>query len=323
MHVLNLVPNPNSSFFKHQVSALASIGVDGTTLSVPGQRRQDDEETDSRSVVDYLRLHPAVFKRSFGEYDLVHANYGLTGPAALTHPRLPVVLSLWGSDLMGKYGHLSKLCARRADAVIVMSEPMADLLETECHVIPHGVDAERFEPTPQSVAKERVGWDREGPHVLFPYPKEREVKDYPRAKAVVERTSQQLDADPTLHTLHGVAHEQMADYYNAADALLLTSKREGSPNSVKEALACNLPVVSTDVGDVTERLDGVDPSFVCESDGELVDSLCRVLRRGERSNGRETLGDLRLSQMAERIKAVYDSVLDGSSAATRERELRQ
>jgi len=308
MHVLNLVPNPNSSFFKHQVSALASIGVDGTTLSVPGQRRQDDEETDSRSVVDYLRLHPAVFKRSFGEYDLVHANYGLTGPAALTQPRLPVVLSLWGSDLMGKYGHLSKLCARRADAVIVMSEPMADLLETECHVIPHGVDAERFEPTPQSVAKERVGWDREGPHVLFPYPKEREVKDYPRAKAVVERTSQQLDADPTLHTLHGVAHEQMADYYNAADALLLTSKREGSPNSVKEALACNLPVVSTDVGDVAMRLGPVTPSTVSDDDAELVAGLVDILRAGERSDGRDYAADISVEQMGARLLSVYESV---------------
>jgi len=233
MHVLNLVPNPNSSFFKHQVSALETVGVESTTLPVPGQRRQDDESTDSRSVTDYLRLHPAVFRRSFGEYDIVHANYGLTGPAALTQPRLPVVLSLWGSDLMGKYGHLSKLCARQADAVIVMSEKMANLLDTECHVIPHGVNVERFEPEPTATARDRVGWDPDGRHVLFPYPKEREVKDYPRARRVVQRAGERLDEPPTLHTLHDVPHERMPDYYNAADVLLLTSRREGSPNSVK------------------------------------------------------------------------------------------
>jgi glycosyltransferase involved in cell wall biosynthesis len=312
MKVLNLVPNPESSFFKHQVSALSSAGVESTTLAVPGKRTQDDETTDSRSVTDYLRLHPAVFRKSFGEYDLVHANYGLTGPAALTQPRLPVVLSLWGSDLMGKYGQLSKLCARQADAVIVMSEKMADILDTDCHVIPHGVNVERFQPMPTALARERVGWDSEGPHVLFPYPKEREVKDFPRARRVVEGASERLDDEPTLHTLHNVPHEQMSDYMNAADVLLLTSQREGSPNSVKEALACNLPVVSADVGDVSERLDGVDPSFVCSSDRELVEALTRVLRRGERSNGRETIDSLSLPGMAEQIKTVYRSVLDDS-----------
>ena len=321
VRVLNLVPNPNSSFFKHQVRALERTGVEETTLPVPGQRTQDDETTDSRSVTDYLRLHPAVFRRSFGEYDLVHANYGLTGPAALTQPQLPVVLSLWGSDLMGKYGHLSRLCARQADAVIVMSEKMADILDTDCHVIPHGVDVERFRPTERRAARDRVGWDPEGTHVLFPYPREREVKDYPRARRVVEAAAQRLGEQPTLHTLHNVPHERMPDYYNAADVLLLTSKREGSPNSVKEALACNLPVVATAVGDVRERLDGVEPSFVCTSDEELVDGLCRVVRRAERSNGRETIDSLSLSGMAERIRAVYRDVLDEEPNATPPREL--
>ena len=321
MRVLNLVPNPNSTFFRHQVSALESIGVECTTLPVPGQREQDDESTDSRSVTDYLRLHPAVFRQSFGDYDLVHANYGLTGPAALTQPRLPVVLSLWGSDLMGKYGHLSKFCARQADGVIVMSDTMARMLDTECHVIPHGVDIHRFEPDPTGHARDRVGWEQDKKHILFPYPKEREVKNYPRAERVVERARQRLDADPILHTLHNVPHERMPDYYNAADVLLLTSNREGSPNSVKEAMACNLPVVSTDVGDVYRRLDAVDPSFVCNSDEELVDALVQVLQRGERSNGREVIKPLSLGGMANQILAVYESVVDEAVTSTTSQEI--
>jgi glycosyltransferase involved in cell wall biosynthesis len=310
MQVLNVVPNPESRFFEQQVEALEAAGIEQTTVPVPGQRTQTNETTTTRSVTDYLRLHPAVFRRSFGEYDLIHANYGLTAPAALTQPRLPVVLSLWGSDLMGKYGRLSTLCAKHADAVIVMSDEMAALLDRECHVIPHGVDFDRFQPMPKQQARERVSWDTDGTHILFPYPKTRDVKDYPRAKQVVESARERLDSDPTLHTLTSVPHEQMPYYMNASDALLLTSKREGSPNSVKEALACNLPVVTTDVGDVRKRLDGVDPSFVCRSDADLVDGLCHVLRRGERSNGREAVRSLSLSRMATRIESVYRTVLE-------------
>lgn len=304
-----MVTNEHARFYQQQVGTLERQGIDCTTLAVPGSAKADDGTPDSRSVLDYVRFYPSVLRHSFGDFDLLHANYGLTAPAALTQPNLPVVLSLWGSDLMGQFGPMSRFCARHVDAVIVMSDEMAAALDVDCEVIPHGVDLDRFDPLPQETAREAVGWRSDAKHVLFPYQPERDVKDYPRAERVVERVRSRLGTDVELQTLHGASHDRVAVYLSASDALLLTSKREGSPNSVKEAMACNVPVVATDVGDVRQRLDGVDPSFVCSTDAELVDGLTTVLERGERSNGREVIRPLSLEQMGRRIAAVYESVL--------------
>lgn len=308
MRVLNLITNPDVPPFEQQVDALRRQGVEQTTLGVPGDHRSTDEASSGRSVLDYLRFYPPVLRHSFGDYNLVHANYGLTGPAAIAQPNLPVVLSLWGSDLFGTFGRVSRWCARRADAVIVMSDRMAAALGTECHVIPHGVNLDRFRPSSRRAARETLGWRQAGKHVLFPYPAGRPEKDFPRAERTVVAVEEELAEPIELHTVRGVPHAQMPVYMNAADAMLLTSKWEGSPNTVKEALACNLPVVSTDVGDVRERLTGVEPSRVCRTDAELASGLTSVLRRGDRSNGRSSVRALGLEQMGRNIRKVYESV---------------
>lgn len=310
MHVLNLVTNPAAQFFQQQVAALDRRGVSGDTIGVPGERTSTDDESSSRSVVDYLRFYPRVLRGSRRGYDLVHANYGLTAPAALAQPTRPVVLTLWGSDLFGDVGWLSRFCARHVDAVIVMTEEMADVLHpVEAHVIPHGIDLDVFRPLPQHEARDSVGWQHDAVHVLFPYSKQRPVKEYSRAERVTQAVQQQLAADVELHTVFDAPHDRIPAYMNAADALLLTSSHEGSPNSVKEAMACNLPVVATDVGDVAERLADVTNSSVCRTDEELVERLRTVLERRERSDGRDHIDHLGLTQMAERIESVYDSVL--------------
>lgn len=214
---------------------------------------------------------------------------------------------------MGKYGWVTRMCMDRVDEVIVMSDEMAAELDRRCHVIPHGVDLDVFEPRDQAAARVEVGFEPDAKHVLFPYPPKRPVKDYPRAERIVERVDAELAAPVRLHTVQGVDHDRMSVYMNAADSLLLTSKREGSPNTVKEALACDLPIVATDVGDVRKQLADVTPSAIGTTDAELVAGLIDVLERGERSNGRERARQLGLDQMGRRIRAVYDDLLEGES----------
>ncbi|WP_435154490.1 glycosyltransferase [Haladaptatus sp. DFWS20] len=309
LRVLNLVTNTDARFFNEQVRVLGERGVRGDTLAPPGIHRARDESVTRRSPSDYLRFFPTVLRNSLGEYDLIHANYGLTAPMALAQPRLPVVLSLWGSDLLGEYGWLSKRCARHCDAVIVMSEEMAAELDCDCHVIPHGINLSRFAPMSKSIARDKVGWRRDAKHVLFPYPPTREIKDFPRAERVVAAAAERVEGQVELQSVFGVEHDEMSNYYNAADALLLPSKSEGSPNSVKEAMACNLPVVTTDVGDVRDRLSDVTPSHVCRSDAELVAGLVDVLSDPRQSNGRENVRDISLERMGERIRGVYQTVI--------------
>jgi glycosyltransferase involved in cell wall biosynthesis len=313
MRVLNLVTNEDAQFFRKQVATLEQRDVESTTASVPGENLSEamtEDEDATRSVFDYLRFYPTVLRESMGEYDLVHANYGLTAPMAVAQPYLPVVVSLWGSDLMGKYGPMTKQCVRFADDVIVMSDVMAAELDCDAHVIPHGVDLDAFAPMDQAAARAEIGWPEGEQIVLFPYPPKREVKNYSRAEGIVEDVAGRVAEPVSLRTATDVPHERMPYYMNAADALLLTSRREGSPNTVKEAIATNLPVVATDVGDVATRLADVDPSVVSEDDRQLRDGLAEMLSRGERSDGRHVADNISLDRMAEDIHDVYRSVLE-------------
>jgi len=171
-----------------------------------------------------------------------------------------------GTDLYGPLGPVSRGCARVADAVVVMSRRMAADLGGDCRVIPHGVDTEQFRPLDRRLARRELGWDDGRLHVLYPYDTARPVKNFPRAERIVGSVADRISGEIALNVVTGVPHERMPAYMNAADALLLTSAHEGSPNAVKEALACNLPVVSTPVGDVPERLAGVRPSATAATD---------------------------------------------------------
>ncbi|WP_121744951.1 glycosyltransferase [Natronorubrum halophilum] len=306
MHVLTLTNSADAPFMNQQMTALEERGVSFTTLAVSGDV---DAET-ARGPTDYLRTVPRVLAETSNGYDLIHAHYGLMAPMALAQFGTPVVLSLWGSDVHGPVKPVSSACAPLCDEVIVMSEEMREVLGRDCRVIPDGVDLETFRPEPRARAREKVGWDDAGDayQVLFPYPPEREVKNYPRAKRVVATADNLLERPVELRTVSGVDHDAVPDYMNAADALLLTSHSEGSPNSVKEALACNLPVVAVDVGDVRERLEGVEPSRIGTTDEELIVGLMDVLERSERSNGREAAREVSIERTADRMLEIYERV---------------
>lgn len=313
LSILNVTSTRNATFYRTQIQSLEDRGVDCETLVVPGESDGTNADT-NRSAFDYLRFFPAVRREiARGDYDIVHANYGLTAPHALAQSEAPVVLSLWGSDVHGPFGWVSKLAAPRCDEVIVMSDSLGRALSCEYTILPHGIDLDQFRPMPQTLAREQLGWESDAHHVLFPAPIAREEKDFPRARRVVRAARKQLSDPVVLQVPDGrVPHDRMPLLMNGADALLLTSRHEGLPNAVKEALACNLPVVSTDVGSVAKRLEPVSPSFVGRSDDELVESLVTVLQKGDWSDGRDAVVDLDVDRVAERLENVYRRVLADS-----------
>ncbi|MFC3476131.1 glycosyltransferase [Halobacterium litoreum] len=306
--VLHLVPSADSTAYRGQVRALRERGVDCATLAVPGAHVPGER---TRRPRDYL-VHAARAVRAAGDdFDLVHANQGIVAPTALATPGLPAVVSLWGTDLYGRLGPVSRGCARRAAATVVMSERMARDLGADALVVPHGVDTDSFSPRDPTAARAAVGWRDDERHVLFPYSPARPAKDFPRARRVVDAARGRIDADVALQVLTDASHDEMPTYLNAADALLLTSTHEGSPNAVKEALACNLPVVATPVGDVPERLDGVSPGGVADTDRGLARLLADALSERERSNGRERVAHLDRDWTARRLERLYREVADG------------
>ena len=308
VRVLTLVGNDHSGFFRQQVAGLRECGHTVDVLPLPGYSKEVN-----RTVGTYARYYLRAVATTFGGYDLVHANYGLTAPPAIIQALRPAVLTLWGSDLMGRYGSVSRLCGRFADEVVVMSEEMAAQYGRDCHVIPHGVDLELFRPLPTDVARREVDWAPDGRHVLFPYDPDRAVKDFPRAKRIVDRMRSSIDPSITLHTVSGVPHESMPLYMNAADVLLLTSEREGMPNSVKEAMACNLPVVATRVSDLATLLADVSPSIAHDDDDVLADALTEILREGDRSDGRAVVEPIGVDAQIGKLEAVYRRALGATS----------
>ena len=311
MKVLQLVTSPRP-FFDQQVTALEARGVDCTVRAVPGAHSGDD----GRSPADYARFYPRILSElRSNEYDLVHANYGLVAPFALAQPIRPVVVTLWGTDLMSDRSwlrSLSRFGARRADAAIVPSRPMARELEAPHELIPFAVDTDLFRPIPRAEARERVGWETDRPIALFPYDRDRAVKDFPRARRLVERA----DVDLELRPVTGVEYEAMPYYMNASDVLLVASNRESGPMVVKEAAACNLPIVSTDVGFVRETIGGVRNCTVSDDDTDLIAGLETAVAGG-RSDGRAVVDGLGMETLGERLRAVYDRVLDRDDPAGR------
>ncbi len=263
-------------------------------------------------------------------YDLVHAQFGQSGLLALPK-RVPLVVTFRGDDLEGVLSDttgrltargrllpvLSRVVARRADATIVVSAHMTALLHRRArpHVIPSGIDLSRFRLIPQAEARRHLNLPADKRLVLFVGSPTLARKRHDLACQAVEIVKRSLPAE--LVVGWGVPHEEIPYFMNACDALVFTSRQEGSPNVVKEALACNLPVVSVAIGDVPERLRDVAGSEVCADDQPetIAAALVRALRRGGRTASREGVRELDEHVVTERVIGVYRSVLRGAGWA--------
>ncbi len=254
--------------------------------------------------------------------DLVHGQYGSVVGIIAALAGKPTVISYCGSDLLRGSSVsllrklfsilLSNVAALRADGLICKSEQLRQALwwrKNRAVVIPNGIDFKLFVPGPQGKARERLGWNLESPIAIINAGDDAKRKGIELAQTAMKVVRSCLP-NAELIVLSSVDPARMPLFYQAADVALCCSIAEGSPNMVKEALACNLPVVSTPVGDVPERLAGVSPSCIVSRDPrELANAIVNILRTRQRSNGRERVIHLSLEHVASQILALYQSVL--------------
>jgi glycosyltransferase involved in cell wall biosynthesis len=194
-------------------------------------------------------------------------------------------------------------------AVVVKSESMAQHIGLEnAHIIPNGVNFDSFQESDRQEAFTKTGFDNLKKNILFLADPARIEKNYNLASEAVK-----ILADPSivLTAIHGIGHNEIPYYLSAADILLLTSKWEGSPNVVKEAMACNCPIVSTDVGDVKEILGDTEGCYITSFEPEDVAAKLKLaLDLGKRTKGREKIQHLDSTIIAERLIEVYKQVLN-------------
>jgi teichuronic acid biosynthesis glycosyltransferase TuaC len=297
-------------FLVQQVRFLRAAGVDIVLYPFRG----------GKNPFNYLKAWVNLRKQySLKGFDLIHAQFGQSGLLAW-FSYLPLVVTFHGSDLQGYVGErgepmvsgyllqaLSCFIAHRASQRIVVSKHLTHYLPQNLpvHIIPCGVDLDLFRLMDQRDARKQLGIALDKRLVLFAANPDNPIKRYALAQEAVSLITSQFDVE--LVTISDIPHEIVPVYMNACDVLLLTSKHEGSPTVVKEALACNLPVVSVDVGDVGDRIEGIEGCVLCRDDSpqSIAAGMVEVLETGRRTESREQIDDLDEREVAKRIIEVY------------------
>jgi len=259
------------------------------------------------------------------QYDIIHAHYGLSGFVALIakQKRNKLIISFMGTDLMGNVSRngtitilgrslvtVSQLLVKNADYVIVKSQAMANkLVSAKVSIIPNGLDLKLFHSIDKSFALSRVGWDKQFQHILFMSDPKRPEKNYLLTETALNYLE---NCNIQLHFLNHISHNEVVFYYNASDVCLLSSYHEGSPNVIKEAMACNCPIVSTNVGDVKWLLGNTDGCFITSFEPEdVADKIKKALKFGQKTNGCNRIIELGLDakNVAREILDLYKKVL--------------
>lgn len=277
--------------------------------------------------INYLKarkkLKELLAARSF---DIIHVHSGQAALVTLGL-KIPVIIRYLGSDLQGivnrkgKYSSfgillilLSRMVAWLSAANIVPAAFMKKYLPpANVFVIPAGVDFQRFYQIDRDEACRKLDIDPGKRYVLFAANPKIARKRFSLAQKAIHLLNKEFQQVQLLFPSN-VSHSEMIYYFNAAELLLLTSLHEGSPNVVKEALACNLKVVSTDTGDVRERIGQLKGCKVVPVNIPSAD-LARVIKECLLSNEREDYRkiiepELNLERIAKKHVEVYAYVLN-------------
>lgn len=249
------LPGHVAPFVLEQMQALQRTGVDCLMFQVKG-----------RGVMGYLKQLRSL-KKAIASFhpDVIHAHYGMCGLLANMQREVPVVTTYHGSDINdSKVLLLSKLSMRRSAWNIFVSRQSVAKAKPKNRfsLLPCGVDITALQLTGRLEARQRLGLDPNKRYVLFAGGFDNAVKDPSLAKQVFAMLG---DRDAELLELKGYSREEVTLLMCASNCLLMTSVTEGSPQVIKEALACGCPIVSVDVGDVKERIKDVEGCFVSET----------------------------------------------------------
>ena len=286
-------------FIKEQAESLVKLGIQIDYFLISG-----------KGILGYLKNYSSFMKMiKDKKYDLVHAHYGLSGLLATLQSKTPVIVTFHGSDVnIKKNLPFSLLASRLSRNNIFVHSSLARRLKVSgknIHIIPCGVDLDTFSPIDKWDAREKLGWQKNKYYILFSSGFHNPVKNAALAKSALKS----IDLEVKLIELEGYTKQQVCQLMNAADLLLITSFSETGPIVAKEALACNCPIISTNVGDVKSITKKIDNCFVTSyNPNEIGEKIRIMLASGLRSNGRIFMKSYGLDKVAQKIKMVYVNI---------------
>ena len=293
------------TFVQEQGRSLEQLGCEVEYFAVVG-----------KGIRGYLRnVKPLRKKIQEWKPDVVHAHFGLCGMVAVlaARKRVPVVITCHNGETLSKSANIiSSLAIRRADYTICVAQHIYDklYLKPKHYMIqPCGIDMKDLPLVDKATAMKEMNLPKDKINILFGGSFSNARKNAPLAQAAISLLKRN---DINLIEMKGFNRQQVAMLLNGCDMLLLPTKSEGSPQVLKEAMACNCPIVATDVADIAYLLQGVTNSYVTSFDpADVAEKIMRVIECGERTNGRERIAELRLDnpQVAETILNIYKQIV--------------
>lgn len=295
--------NRFAPFILEQAEALKQQGCEIDYLGLQG-----------KGIKGYLKNLPALRRciRAFRP-DVIHAHYGLSGLLANLQRRIPVVTTYHGSDINdNKALRFSKMAMKLSAWNIFVSRKTMDIAHPKKHysLLPCGIDLCDAQMTEKSEARRKMKLDEKKKYALFAGAFDNVVKNALLAKETVSLIQED---NVELLELKGYSREEVTLLMCAVDAFLMTSLTEGSPQVIKEAMACGCPIVSVDVGDVKERVEGVEGCYVATTrePQELVLLLQKAFDFQGKTKGREKIivDGLDNNQVADKLMSLYNIVM--------------
>ena len=289
-----------SPFVKEQAESLMEQGLTLDFFLIKG-----------KGLFGYLRNYFSLIKKIKNEeYDLIHAHYGLSGLLATMQLYVPVIITFHGSDVNMKKNYIfSRIASRLSSANIFVHQSLPEKLKIfrkSINIIPCGFNNNRFFPISKEKAREALKWEKNKRYIVFSSSFDNKIKNVQLAKLAISTIN-----NCKLIELKGYEKEQINLILNASDLLLVTSLSETGPIIVKEALACNCPIISTNVGDVQKLIRNVNNCYISSYNPEDIKKrINQVFRNNKRTNGQQIIKNFNLENIAYKIIDVYKKTLN-------------
>lgn len=289
-------------FVREQAEALEKCGVEIDYYLIEGN-----------GLCAYFNTKGLIDKIHSFKPDVIHAHYGLSGITAVLQKEVPVVTTFHNGETLSWY--VNVLCSwfsRRANHVIYVAQHIRDksIFKADNYAImPCGVNLSEIVLTPQSEARKQLSFNPDKKYILFGGAFSNLRKNYPLLQKAIELTGRD---DIEVLEMRNMNRQQVTLAMCACDLFALPTKSEGSPQALKEAMACNCPIMATDVADIKHLLGEVAGHYICSyNPQEVATTIEKALQFNGRTEGRKRIEQLQLdnSQIAKKLIDIYKTII--------------